>query len=120
EVRLDRDLMASELHGALERGEGVPLAVGGERLHHLAVAHGSPIVGRELRELGLAPMGVVVVALIRGEGHVVPDGGTRFQVGDGLLVAADNEAIARFRALLAPASESPALAGGEAPDVSTA
>lgn len=108
EVRLDPDILSSELHGALERGEGVPLTQRKERLYSLRLPPGSPAVGREVRSLGLTNMGALIVGIIRGESEVVPNGGTRLQVGDGLLVAAEDETIEHFRALIAPPK-----AGGE-------
>lgn len=101
EVRLDQDILSSELHSALARGEGIPLTRRSEQLYSLGLAPGSPVVGQEVRNLGLATMGVVIVGLIRGEGDVVPDGGTRLQVGDELLVAARHDGIERFRTLIA-------------------
>ncbi|MGH8306956.1 MAG: chloride channel protein [Gammaproteobacteria bacterium] len=102
EVRLDHDILSSELHGALTRGEGVPLTRRKEQLYSLSLPPGSPAVGCEVRSLGLADMGVLIVGVIRGESEIVPHGGTRLQVGDGLLVAAAGEAIERFRAMIAP------------------
>jgi CIC family chloride channel protein len=102
EVRLDQDVLSSELHGALARGEGIPLIRRKEQLYSLSVAPGSPVAGQEVRSLGLADMRVLIVGLIRGEGDVVPHGGTRLQVGDELLVAAGNDGFERFRALIAP------------------
>ncbi|TAN08662.1 MAG: chloride channel protein [Rhodanobacteraceae bacterium] len=110
EVRLDRDILSRELHGALARGEGIPLTGRSEQLYRLALAPGSPVVGREVRSLGLAAMGVVIVGLIRGEGDVVPGGGTRLQVGDQLLVAAGSDGIGKFRSLIT----APGGAGGAA------
>jgi Trk K+ transport system NAD-binding subunit len=40
--------------------------------------------------------------VIRGEGEIIPNGGTRLQVRDGLLVAATEESIQKFRALIEP------------------
>lgn len=102
EVRLDRDILFSELQHALASGEGIQLTRRKEQLYSVAVAPGSPVAGREVRTLGLAEMGVVIVGLIRGESDIVPHGGTRLQVGDGLLVAARDDAIGRFRALILP------------------
>lgn len=101
EVRLDQDVLSSELHAALRRGEGIPLTRRHEQLYSLALAPGSPVVGSEVRSLGLADIGVVIVGLIRGEGDIVPHGGTRLQVGDELLVAAGEHGIEQFRALIA-------------------
>ena len=102
EVRLDHDILSSELHSALERGEGVPLAQRKEQLFSLSVPPGSLSAGREVRTLGLAEIGVLVVGIIRGESEIVPHGGTKLQVGDSLLVVAEGETIDRFRALIAP------------------
>jgi Trk K+ transport system NAD-binding subunit len=46
-------------------------------------------------------MNVLIVGLIRGEGDVVPNGSTRLQVGDQLLVAANSSGIEQFRNLIA-------------------
>lgn len=100
ETRLDHDILSSELHGALARGEAIPLTGRSEQLYRLALVPGSPVVGREVRSLGLADMGVVIVGLVRGEGDIVPHGGTRLQVGDQMLVAAGNDGIDQFRMLI--------------------
>lgn len=102
EVRLEPDILSSELHGALDRGEGVALAQRKEQLYSVRLRPGSPAVGREVRSLGLADMGALIVGIIRGESEIVPNGSTRLRVGDGLLVAAEDETIERFRALIAP------------------
>ncbi|HET7569925.1 MAG TPA: chloride channel protein [Gammaproteobacteria bacterium] len=111
QVRLDRDILTSELQVALDRGEGVPLRRRGEQLYSVNVVAGTPVAGREVRSLGLAEMGVLIVGLIRGESEIVPNGSTRLQVGDGLLVAATADSIGEFRALVAP----PQAAGEETP-----
>ncbi|MGH8396867.1 MAG: chloride channel protein [Gammaproteobacteria bacterium] len=112
EVRLDHDILSSELHSALTRGEGVPLTRRKEQLYSLSLFPGSPVVGREVRSLGLADMGALIVGVIRGESEIIPNGGTRLQVGDGLLVAAAGEAIESFRALIAPPKTSDEKAPG--------
>lgn len=101
EVQLDRDILSRELRSALARGEGIPLTERSEQLYSLALAPGSPVVGREVRSLGLADLGVVIVGLIRGEGDVLPTGHTRLQVGDRLLVAARSDGIGQLRTLIA-------------------
>ncbi|CAM5223179.1 Voltage-gated ClC-type chloride channel ClcB [Castellaniella defragrans] len=105
ELRLDHDILSRELHSALARGEGIPLTGRSEQLYSLALAPGSPVVGAEVRTLGLADMSVVIVGLIRGEGDVVPCGSTRLQVGDHLLVAAGHGGIEKFRALITPPTD---------------
>ncbi|HEX7325353.1 MAG TPA: TrkA C-terminal domain-containing protein, partial [Rhodanobacteraceae bacterium] len=101
ELQLDRDILSRELRSALARGEGIPLTDRSEQLYSLALAPGSPVVGREVRGLGLADLGVVIVGLIRGEGDVLPTGHTRLQVGDRLLVAARSDGIGQLRTLIA-------------------
>ncbi len=102
QVRLDRDILNSELQYALDRGEGIALRRRKEQLYSLNLAAGTPVAGKEVRSLGLAEMGVLIVGLIRGESEIVPHGGTKLQVGDALLVAAAGDSIEQFRALVAP------------------
>lgn len=102
EVRLDRDILDSELQATLDRGEGIAVRMRKERLYHLSMPSGSPMAGREVRSLGLADIGALIVGVIRGEGEIIPNGGTRLQVRDGLLVAATEESIQKFRALIEP------------------
>lgn len=102
QVRLDRDILNSELQYALDRGEGIALRRRKEQLYSLNLAAGTPVAGKEVRSLGLADMGVLIVGLIRGESEIVPHGGSKLQVGDGLLVAASSDSIEQFRALIAP------------------
>lgn len=101
EVHLDEDILNSELQRALDRGEGVALRRSSQRLYTLEMPAGSPVAGREVRSLGLADIGVLIVGLIRGESDLVPNGGTKLQVGDGLLIAASETSIVQVRALIA-------------------
>ncbi|MGH8118121.1 MAG: chloride channel protein [Rhodanobacteraceae bacterium] len=105
EVQLDDDILSSELHSALQRGKGIALTQREQRLYSVSIRPGSPVVGREVRSLGLSRMGVVIVGLIRGETDIVPNGGTKLEVRDGLLVAARSEGIQQFRDLIAPPSQ---------------
>ncbi|MGH6990264.1 MAG: chloride channel protein, partial [Stellaceae bacterium] len=73
-VRLDRDILDSELQATLNRGEGVTLHLSEERLFRLSMPGGSPVAGKEVRSLGLADIGVVIVGVIRGEGEIIPNG----------------------------------------------
>lgn len=114
QVTLDQDILTAELQHSLERGEGIPLSRRKEHLYSLQVPPGSPSAGREIRSLGLSDLKVLIVGIIRGDGDIVPHGGTTLQVGDGLLVASDPEHIEAFRALLAP------KASGEKPGSPTA
>ncbi|MGH8272179.1 MAG: chloride channel protein, partial [Gammaproteobacteria bacterium] len=108
QVTLDRDILTNELQFALERGEGVTLSRRKEQIYSLKLAAGTPVAGREVRSLGLAEMEVLIVGLIRGESEVVPHGGTKLQVGDGLLVAAEGASIEQFRKLITPDAASDA------------
>lgn len=101
-VHLDEDLLSSELQSALDRGEGVSLRHSSERLYTLEIPAGSPVAGREIRSLGLADIGALIIGVIRGESDIVPNGGTKLQVGDGLLVATSKGSMDQFRALIAP------------------
>ncbi len=106
QVTLDRDILSAELQHSLERGEGIPLSRRKEHLYSLQVPPGSSVVGREVRSLGLSDLQVLIVGIIRGDGDIVPHGGTTMQVGDGLLVASDPEHIDAFRLLLKPRASS--------------
>ncbi|MGH6992305.1 MAG: chloride channel protein [Caulobacteraceae bacterium] len=96
-----------ELQAASESGESVPLRLRHEHLYRLSIPTGSPVAGKEVRALGLAEIGALIVGVIRGEGEIIPHGGTRLQVRDGLLVAATAESIQTFRDLIgAPSARS--------------
>ncbi len=111
-VHLDRDILTSELQAALDRGDGVALRGRKEQLYSLVVPTGSLAAGKEVRSLGLAEMGALIVGLVRGEADIIPSGGTRLQVHDGLLVAATDDSIVKFRALI----QSPQGGAEETPD----
>ncbi len=113
QVTLDRDILTSELQSALDRGEGIPLSRRKEHLYSFTLPPGTPVAGKEVRTLGLGQMGVLIVGLIRGEGEIVPHGGTKLQVGDGLLVAATSETVVPFRAMIAPPKPGGEPASGE-------
>lgn len=100
-VHLDRDILDNELQAVLNRGEGVSMRMRDERLYRLSMPSGSAVAGSEVRSLGLADMGVVIVGVIRGESEIIPNGDTRLQVHDGLLVAATDTSIQTFRDLIA-------------------
>ncbi len=104
QIRLDRDILGSELQSALGRGEGVALNRRREQLYSIHLAADTPVAGREVRSLGLAEMQVLIVGIIRGDNEIVPNGGTELLAGDELLIAAEDEAIARFRKAIAPAT----------------
>lgn len=113
QVHLDRDILDSELQAALDGGEGVALRMRQERLYRLSMPAGSPVAGSEVRSLGLADMGVLIVGVIRGEGEIIPNGSTRLQIHDGLLVAATDESIRQFRTMIEP----PQAEAGETPEI---
>jgi CIC family chloride channel protein len=118
EVQLDRELLASELRSAMDEGDGLAIAGGAERMYHVRLKPGTPVAGREVRSLGLADMGVVIVTVIRGEGEIVPHGGTVLQVSDRLLVAAKKDAIETFQEMVKPVSApaTPPAAGASESD----
>lgn len=68
-------------------------------LHELTIPADSPVVGRQLVEIGL-PAGVLVVLLSRDGEFVVPQGGTVLRGGDEALVLADAETLPRVRTAL--------------------
>lgn len=107
EIELDRDLLAEELRAAMDEGDGLPIAGGSARLYHVRLRPGSPAAGREVRSLGLAAIGALIVSVIRGEREIVPNGGTTLQINDRLLVVADDTAIEAFRALVAVVNAPP-------------
>ncbi len=113
DVHLDRDILDSELQAVLDRGEGVALRRRQERLYSISLPAGSPAVGQDLSSLALGEMGVLIVGVIRGEGEIVPNGTTRLQVADGLLVAANDKSMDLFRELIKPPQ---AQSGAAIPD----
>lgn len=107
-MRLDTKLLHSQLDTVLASGEGIPLLGGREHLYSISLRAGTPVAGREVRALGCQD--VVIVGLLRGEKHIVPDGDTPLLVGDQLLVAGTADAIETFRHTIA----APDTAGDEA------
>ena len=100
-VHLDPETLSWELQAALDLGEGVALRQHAEQLYSVKLMTGSPIAEQEIHSLGLPKMGILIVGLVRGGHETVPDGSTRLQVGDDLLVACSGTAIEQFRALVA-------------------
>lgn len=100
QVKMDANLLSTELQNTLGSGVGVLLSHDGERLYSLRVSPGAPAIGQEIRSLGLADMGVIIVGIVRGEGDVTPSGATRLQMGDGLLVASHAEGVESFKRLI--------------------
>lgn len=100
ELELDCDVLNEELQSSLASDAGVALG-GAERLYHVPLAAGTPVAGRTIAGLNLDDMNCLIAGIIRGESEIVPHRDTRLQVGDVLLVAAEGDAIDRFRALIA-------------------
>jgi cell volume regulation protein A len=76
--------------------EFTPTAGLASELVEVPVPDGSGVIGRTLVELAL-PAGALVVLIRRGQGVIVPSGGTRIEAGDRLLVLAEPDALARLR-----------------------
>ena len=69
-------------------------------LVEMTIDEGSPSVGKQLVELGL-PRGALIVVIARGDEFVVPTGRTTLEVGDTLLIFADEAALAEVYELVA-------------------
>jgi len=104
-IRLDQDILSSEIAVALASGAGVSIDCGETRLYSLELKAGTPVAGREVRTLGLDEMKVLIVGIVRGERQIVPHGGTLLQVGDSLLVTGAGESIRRFEEMIAVSSD---------------
>ncbi len=73
---------------------------GDTRLVEVTLAEGSPAVGKAIMELGV-PRDATVVAVIRGERHVVvPRGETVMETGDEVLVLVTPDSEERVKSLL--------------------
>jgi CIC family chloride channel protein len=114
EIELDRDLLAHELQVAMDHGSGLAIAGGNARMYHVRLRPGSPVAGSEVRSLGLAELGVLIVSVIRGEREIVPNGSTTLQVSDRLLVAASEDTIDQFRTLVTAPLAPPVVAASAA------
>ncbi len=81
---------------------------GDTRLVEVTLAEGSPAVGRSIMELGV-PRDATIVAVIRGERHVVvPRGETVMETGDEVLVLVTPDSEDRVKSLLVGTTASPA------------
>lgn len=110
QVHLDRDILDNELQAALERGEGITMRMREERLYRVSMPAGSPVAGREVRSLGLGDIGAIIVAVFRAESEIIPNGRTQLRVHDSLMVAATEQSIQKFRALIKPPQDRETLA----------
>jgi trk system potassium uptake protein TrkA len=68
----------------------LPLASGKVNLFELDTAEHSPVVGQSVANLKLPP-GSLLVAVLRGDDVIVPDGRTQLRPGDRLLAVAQSD-----------------------------
>jgi CPA2 family monovalent cation:H+ antiporter-2 len=68
----------------------------------MTVGHDSPAAGRTLAELDMRGVtGATVLALIRGDEHVIsPRGNTRLNPGDVIAVAGTHDSVAGVRSMV--------------------
>jgi potassium/hydrogen antiporter len=71
----------------------------GHGLRQLTIVKGAPAVGRSVVSLGL-PAGVLLVLIYRGGQIIMPQGGTTLEVGDRVLLLAQDDAYQTARELL--------------------
>ncbi len=105
--------LAEEIARIVETPGALDLEVfAGGRVHLLkyAVAPGSDLAGRTVRETGV-PEGVVLVSVRRGERMELPRGDTRLEVGDKVIGMGDRRGVQRLAARLA--GEGRGQAGGD-------
>lgn len=90
--------------------EAVPGHAVGVDVIHVTVSAGSPLSGRPLRDCR-PPRDHLVVAVVRGDAVVVPDGNTRLRGGDQLVVIARRRAedLAALEAWASPGQSAAAL-----------
>ena len=65
-------------------------------LVNVEVAEGSPVIGRQIVEVGF-PKDALIVLIGRGNEFIVPNGGTVLESGDSLLVLADKDNLGKTR-----------------------
>jgi potassium/hydrogen antiporter len=75
----------------------------GHCLHEVRLVEDAPAVGAKLVDLGL-PSQLLVVLLRRGDASLMPQGNTRLEAGDELLVFANDETFERVRHLFGRSS----------------
>ena len=107
-------LLTARVEEAVAVGSLVRLMQFGDtRLVEVTLAEGSPAIGQAIMELGV-PRDATVVAVIRGERHVVvPRGETVMETGDEVLVLVTPESEERVKSLLVGAPAEPAGTGTE-------
>ena len=109
EVKLDEDILASQLADQASAESGIPFGGTRERLFRARLEAGSPLAGAEIRSLGIQDF--LIITILRSDHQIVPGGGTVLQVGDELVVAAVPDAMRAFRERASPlAAPKPATA----------
>jgi potassium/hydrogen antiporter len=63
------------------------------------VPHGSSVIGKQIVGAGL-PKGALIVLIGRGSEFIVPNGGTVIELGDRLLMLADEEDLGKTRSIV--------------------
>ncbi len=84
---------------ALDLRRGIYAPRDGARVLEIRVREGAKAVGRPLAELGLGK-GILVMAIDRQGGLLVPDGQTRLEVGDVVLLITSGELTAQAKDIL--------------------
>ncbi|MBI4514001.1 MAG: potassium/proton antiporter [Gemmatimonadetes bacterium] len=79
--------------------EFVPSGAPDADLLELVVPVHSPIVGKQIVELGL-PKGALIVVISRGDEWIIPTGSTVLEAGDALLLLADRATLSAIRPVL--------------------
>jgi len=79
---------------ALERTAGIR-----SELVDVEVPNGSSVIGKQIVGAGL-PKGALIVLIGRGNEFIVPNGGTVIEVGDRLLMLADEEDLGKTRSIV--------------------
>ncbi|MBU6469313.1 MAG: chloride channel protein [Gammaproteobacteria bacterium] len=103
DVRLDEDILASQLANQAGSVAGIRLGGTHERLYRMRLEAGSPLAGVQIRSLGINDL--LILAILRSDRQIVPGGGTVLQVGDELVIAAVPHAMTVFREKAAPSSK---------------
>jgi potassium/hydrogen antiporter len=78
----------------------------GNQLVEFDVRKGSPLVGKQIVNLGF-PAKVLIVLLHRDDVFLVPRGGTVVEAGDSLLVLADRNSLPEIRSIMGSAGHAP-------------
>ena len=77
-----------------ERSDAIPAT-----LTDLIVPYTSGVIGKSILELGV-PAKCLIVLVSRGEKFIIPNGSTRLDAGDVLLVLADDKDLAALQKIL--------------------